>query len=1320
MDLTSKDHSISFIRQTLTPTILAAICFLYFGANALASVSDRAGSTTSFSYDALHNLTGITGPNGAEPIENSYDPATGRLAATTDSYGNKTTYSYDLSVKTETIEDFTASDLVHPAHESVLTYDSYGNVLTKTQDLLNSDGSVGAAYTTTSQFHDPNNNPDKATQVTDPMGRTSLYAYDPNSGNLTGVQRLHLPTPTGNLDYVTTSSKYNAFAQLLTTKDALGNITAANAYDAYGNLTSTTDVLGHVTAFTYNPDGTVATTKDALGHTTGYGYDAYGDVTSVTDALGHSTSFAYDVMGNKLSQTTTRSDALTGGVDTITAQFAYDGQGRLVQTTAPDGSTSVTVYNDLGKVDHTVDALGRVTAYVYDSQSRLTQTAYPDGTTSRVTYDLGSRRTSSTDRAGRATTYAYDSLDRLLSSTEHGTAGTAVTTASTFDPDGETTAETDANGHTTRYFYDDLGRKTSTTDALGHVVEQATYDDDGRELTSTDANGNVTSYVYDNAGKLLTTNYADGTSSTTAYDDLGRRVSSTDQADLTTSFTYDALGRLLTVTSPMGPTHVETYAYDELGEKVSQTDANHHVTSFAYDVKGHLIQKTLPSGGTNALAYNADGSLASETDFNGQTVSMSYDAAGRLTGKAVPYGHGGQNSVLAISYNADGSVARKTKYAYSVGIHGGTLTSTVTTTYAYDDLGRTSSVTNSNSGAGGITSQVSYTYDAAGNKKTQTTGSGTLTYDYDQDGRLKAVHQGADDTDSSIIASYGYDNAGNRKGLSRANGVGTVYTYDSLNRLTGIANTKGGAVVSSFQYVLGPSGKRVSVTDNTGAVTTYAYDADGRLTEETGAAVGDVQYAYDPVGNRMSKSVNGVVVQSFTYDSNDRVTSGGYSYDHDGNITFDGVHDYNWDWESKLTEVDDDASGYPIGTYLYTPDGLRVQQNVLTIPTKFTSATTTTTNYTLDPDSGFGDVVEERDGSGSLTARYDYGDDMVRLDRASGEYYYLYDGLGSVRNLTDASGNVADSDSYDAFGNLLAGSNTTGLSSFLYDGQQQDATGLYYLRARYMDPARGEFESQDSYVGDDEEPISLHKYLYAGDDGVNFSDPGGNDFVETLSSIGGALIVAAIQYGPTISLLGQVATVGALAYGVINPQFGQQFANAAGALPGGPSTLASSLFAEAIGLLEAGGTSLLSSFGGSASLADGITVYRGVPAVDLEDVFENGLATKGNNLNVRQVISSNSANSGYIHTSSDPVIATDFASNNSTRALGYVLKISTNRPCINVNEFLGEDAINYYPEQKEILIPGGVVSGEIEGAYPVIKGVRSNQFISNPNFGGGN
>lgn len=40
-------------------------------------------------------------------------------------------------------------------------------------------------------------------------------------------------------------------------------------------------------------------------------------------------------------------------------------------------------------------------------------------------------------------------------------------------------------------------------------------------------------------------------------------------------------------------------------------------------------------------------------------------------------------------------------------------------------------------------------------------------------------------------------------------------------------------------------------------------------------------------------------------------------------------------------------------------------------------------------------------------------------------------------------------------------------------------TGLYYLRARYYDPYTGRFISEDSYWGQDNNPLSLNLYTYA-------------------------------------------------------------------------------------------------------------------------------------------------------------------------------------------------------------------------------------------------
>jgi RHS repeat-associated protein len=59
-------------------------------------------------------------------------------------------------------------------------------------------------------------------------------------------------------------------------------------------------------------------------------------------------------------------------------------------------------------------------------------------------------------------------------------------------------------------------------------------------------------------------------------------------------------------------------------------------------------------------------------------------------------------------------------------------------------------------------------------------------------------------------------------------------------------------------------------------------------------------------------------------------------------------------------------------------------------------------------------------------------------------------------------------------------------------GEQYDADlGLYYLRARYYNPATGRFMSRDPEEGKPWDPATLHKYLYASSDPVNRVDPRG-------------------------------------------------------------------------------------------------------------------------------------------------------------------------------------------------------------------------------------
>jgi RHS repeat-associated protein len=125
----------------------------------------------------------------------------------------------------------------------------------------------------------------------------------------------------------------------------------------------------------------------------------------------------------------------------------------------------------------------------------------------------------------------------------------------------------------------------------------------------------------------------------------------------------------------------------------------------------------------------------------------------------------------------------------------------------------------------------------------------------------------------------------------------------------------------------------------------------------------------------------------------------------------------------------------------------------------------------------------------------------------------LWDGHGSVRALTDATGTVTDTYDYDAFGNLIHSTGTT-YNNYLFAGEQFDPDlNLYYNRARYLNTGTGRFWTIDTDEGLDQDPLSLHKYLYADANPINRRDPSGHDSIaefdiasaieETLNTISG-------------------------------------------------------------------------------------------------------------------------------------------------------------------------------------------------------------------------
>lgn len=172
-------------------------------------------------------------------------------------------------------------------------------------------------------------------------------------------------------------------------------------------------------------------------------------------------------------------------------------------------------------------------------------------------------------------------------------------------------------------------------------------------------------------------------------------------------------------------------------------------------------------------------------------------------------------------------------------------------------------------------------------------------------------------------------------------------------------------------------------------------------------------------------------------------------------------------------------------TFKYDPFGRRIQKSV----------PLGTTNYLYEGrDFGFSgaNVIEEVDNSGNVLARYastqSLGVDQPLAQFRSGTAsYYEQDGLGSVTTLSTTSGTIANTYSYDSFGNLTASTGSV-TNPFQYTGRDYDPeTGLRYYRTRYFDPTIGRFINEDMahFEG------GLNFYRYVKNSPTRFLDPFG-------------------------------------------------------------------------------------------------------------------------------------------------------------------------------------------------------------------------------------
>ena len=152
-------------------------------------------------------------------------------------------------------------------------------------------------------------------------------------------------------------------------------------------------------------------------------------------------------------------------------------------------------------------------------------------------------------------------------------------------------------------------------------------------------------------------------------------------------------------------------------------------------------------------------------------------------------------------------------------------------------------------------------------------------------------------------------------------------------------------------------------------------------------------------------------------------------------------------------------------------------------------------NYVNDVNREHTEVLETYDHDGKARETYSYGQGRASyLNNQTGDSYnYLTNQSGSVTGLTK-DGQAVASSSYNLYGARKTSTDTTG-NPFAYNGEARDDTGLDYLRARYYDSQGGAFLTEDSYPGEDTDPLSQNLYSYVQNNPVNYTDPSGHRMV---------------------------------------------------------------------------------------------------------------------------------------------------------------------------------------------------------------------------------
>ena len=896
------------------------------------------------------------------------------------------------------------------------------------------------------------------TKLTFPGGREMTFTYNTQTGKRHLVSKV--TSPSGfDVEYTYTNN-------LLTGIGITNGQILSYNYHTSTNPNNSAWVIGWVTEITYANGGKVEVTYNGQ-----YGQPGKLKVTKVTGPENYRNDYTFtetEVQGQaKPNVTFVKKNSLdhetaTALTDNQTKKKVTDALGNWTERVQDANGLTTSDRNRRGKITtYTYDTgntnifarsnrisltnpLSKTWAYEYDANNFRTKTTDPLGHTMEWTYDNGGNvltQKNGLDQTTVTNTYTTTGAKGLLATTKDGLNNE---TAFSYNSYGLMTKITNSVGKETTFEYatDGSGNQTKVTNPLGKEWKKE-FNGFSKVSKAIDPLNNETTFDYDTMANLKKVTDAEGQETELTYDKLQRTSSIKDALNNITSFTYDTESNVTKITDALAREF--TYTFDAVNQTKTWVFPDNNQESYDYDANGNPTKITKRGGQETTFSYDDADRLAAKTwvGTTSTVFSPAYDDANRMTGLTKAQG-GTTISQIGVTYNAANQITAITADGN-------------TASYAYDGAQRLN--------------QITYP------------SSEVVKYGFNSRGALESIKDGS----NAAIADYTFDDAGRLTKKTLPNGLETVYEYNDANWVTKIAlrqTANPSTVLQSFQYGYDKVGNRtwVKYADDSGDV--YQYDPTYQLTgvkygvsnPEDGydLAIGEdraVSYSYDALGNRITVLDN-LTMTNYTVNDLNQYTqidlNNSYTYDTNGNLTGDGTWTFGYDREGHLITASKSETSV---TYKYDALGRRIEKNVNGTVTKYVY-------------SGQ-DLIEERDSSGNVTAKYIYAggiDNPVKVIKGTSMYYFQQDVIGNVTALTSSNGAIVESYTYDAYGKpvIKDGSGNilfTPSTSFLFTGREYDAeTGLYHYRTRAYSPELGRFLQMDS-IGFGGKDWNLYRYV---------------------------------------------------------------------------------------------------------------------------------------------------------------------------------------------------------------------------------------------------